>query len=152
MIKTLTKKECIEILSENYIGHLGYIFQNRPFVIPITYYFNSKDNMIICYSGEGHKTIAMRRNDEVALQVNEIDTVNRWKSVLIHGKFQQLFGSDAKAQLHSFSLGIKDIILNREFRDVDFISEFSSKIAAYEDQVIFKINVEEITGKKRLRF
>jgi hypothetical protein len=137
------------ILENNYIGHLSYIYQNRPYVVPITYYFDKENNNIICYSGEGHKMNAMRKNSSISLQVGEVESVNNWKSVLVHGTFEQHFGSDAKAYLHKFSLGVKEIIIEQEHKKVDFISEFSSKI--YNDNVasVFIIKIEEITGKMR---
>lgn len=149
MIKNLDIKESLFILENNYIGHLSYIYQNRPYVVPITYYYDQVNNAIICYSGEGHKITAMRKNNAVSLQVAEISTVNNWKSVLVHGKFEQHFGSDAKAYLHAFSLGVKDVIMEKEHIKLDFISEFSSKIYKGETPIVYLIKIEEITGKKR---
>jgi len=150
MITNLETKECNFILSNNYIGHLGYIFQNKPFVVPITYFFDEKANHIICYSGEGHKITAMRKNSTVSLQVAEIETVNNWKSVLIHGQFELHFGSEAKAYLHTFSLGVKDVITEQKQIKLDRISDFSSKIYKDEIPFVFLIKIKEVTGKKRV--
>ncbi|MDU8885681.1 pyridoxamine 5'-phosphate oxidase family protein [Yeosuana sp. MJ-SS3] len=149
MFKNLEDKEIQFILENNYIGQLGYIYNNRPYVIPITYFFDKESNIIICYSGDGHKMNAMRKNNAVSLQIGEIKSVTNWKSVLVHGTFEQHFGSNAKAYLHKFSLGIKDIILEKEQKKANFISEFSSKI--YKDNIpaVFLIRITEITGKKR---
>ncbi|MBD0832349.1 pyridoxamine 5'-phosphate oxidase family protein [Aestuariibaculum sediminum] len=147
-MKTLDIQKCEYILHQNYIGHLGYIYNNRPFIVPITYLYN-KDHLIIGYSGEGHKINALRLNPNVSLEVSEIDAIDKWKSVLVHGVFKELTGSGAKAMLHEFSLGIKEVILNNEGRDLDYIHEFSAKVEAGEP-VIYKIEVEEITGKYRI--
>ncbi|MDW5290880.1 pyridoxamine 5'-phosphate oxidase family protein [Formosa sp. PL04] len=137
------------ILENNYIGHLGYIYHDRPYIVPITYFFNKENNSIICYSGEGHKMNAMRENHMVSLQVEEIQSIDNWKSVLAHGIFKQHFGSDAKSYLHKFSLGIKDVIMEKEFKKVDFVNEFSSKIKTDDVPTVFIIKIEEITGKMR---
>lgn len=147
MIKSLDREECEIVLRHNYIGHLAYIYRNRPYVIPITYFF--KDNRIICYSGEGHKIIAMRKHAPITMEVSEIDSVDQWKSIAIHGSYEEFDGSAAKSLLHDFSLGIKDIIMNKEHRDLNFISEFSAKIAKNDIPIVFVINIEDITGKKR---
>jgi len=147
MIRNLDKDDCELILRQNYIGHLGYIFKDRPYVIPITYFF--KDNRIICYSGEGHKIVAMRRHAPITLEVSDITSVNHWQSIAIHGNYEELEGSNAKALLHDFSLGIKEVIMTKEHRDLDFISEFSAKIATNDMPIVFVINIEEITGKMR---
>ena len=49
MITSLNEKECMNILAENYIGQLAYIYKDRPFIVPITYYFDKK-NIIVGYS------------------------------------------------------------------------------------------------------
>ena len=71
-------------------------------------------------------------------------------SVLVQGIFNELEGSVAKAQLHEFSLGVKDLILKKEQRKLDFISEFSSKIYNDDLPIVFTIKIEEITGKIRM--
>ena len=149
MFINLEQKEIEFILEHNYIGHLGYIYLNRPYVVPITYFYDKQNNSIICYSGDGHKMNAMRKKAAVSLQVNEIYAINDWKSVLVHGIFEQHFGSDAKSYLHKFSLGIKDIIMELEHKEANFISEFSSKIYNEENPAVFLIKIEEMTGKKR---
>ena len=149
MIRSLNQMENTKILASNYIGNLSYIYRGRPFVAPITYFFDTPRNVIIGYSAEGHKISAMRKNDNVSLSVSEIDSVNSWNSVLAQGIFKELSGSDAKAQLHIFSLGVKDLIINKEHRKLDFISEFSSKIYKDDLPIVFQIEVDEITGKMR---
>lgn len=138
------------ILKNNYIGYLGYIYRDRPFVVPVTYFYDKENNNIICYSNEGHKLRAMRLNGELSLCVTEIDSVNNWKSVVAYGTFQELEGSEAKAQLHSFTLGVKDLIIRNEHRELDFVSEFSSKIHEDQAPTVFLIHVYEVTGKLRL--
>ncbi|MCX7551730.1 pyridoxamine 5'-phosphate oxidase family protein [Xanthomarina sp. F2636L] len=149
MITDLETKECHFILENNYIGHLGYISENKPYVVPITYFFDKKEDHIICYSAEGHKIQAMRKNKQISLQVGEVHSVNQWKSVLVHGDFELHFGNEARAYLHVFSLGIKHIITETEFQKVNFIREFSSKIEKDEAAFIFLIKIDSLTGKKR---
>ena len=149
MIRTLDKDERLKLLETNYIGNLSYIYRNRPFIAPITYFFDKENNEIIGYSAEGHKVKAMRQNNNVCLNVSEVDYVDDWKSVLAQGVFVELKGSGAKAKLHEFSLGIKHLIITKEHRKLDFISQFSSKIYKGNLPVVFVIKVEEVTGKMR---
>jgi nitroimidazol reductase NimA-like FMN-containing flavoprotein (pyridoxamine 5'-phosphate oxidase superfamily) len=149
MIRTLNKSEQLKLLETNYIGNLSYIYKNSPYIAPITYFFNKQDNAIIGYSAEGHKIKAMRLNNNVSLCVSEVHSINVWKSVLAQGVFVELTKSGAKAKLHEFSLGVKDLIINKELRELDFISQFSSKISTNELPVVFIIKIEEVTGKMR---
>lgn len=149
MITNLNKEECLKILNSNYIGHLAYVYKNSPFVIPITYYFDKKNITVIGYTGEGHKTKALLLNNAVALEIAEIESIDEWKSILIQGTFEVLEGPDAKYELHKFSLGVKKLIEKKENKVLHFIPEFSGKTNSEALPVVYRINIQEITGKKR---
>lgn len=149
MIKKLETRECTELLSNNYIGHLAFIAHKEPYVIPITYYYDKSNNTIIGYSAEGHKIEAMRKNDIVSLEVEEIKSVNNWRSVQVHGMFEELQGIDAKYLLHEFAQNVKKIISRKEGSHPEFISEFSSKLSEQGIPIVYRININEITGKFR---
>ena len=148
-MKDLEKKEDIEILKNNYLGHLVYISNGRPRVKPITYYYDQTHNSIICYSAEDHKISAMRKNNRISLEVEEIESTDNWRSVIVNGEFEELHGSDAKYLLHQFTLGVKHIVNRKEKKDLHFIKEFSSKLSSDRIPVVYRINVLEITGKQR---
>jgi nitroimidazol reductase NimA-like FMN-containing flavoprotein (pyridoxamine 5'-phosphate oxidase superfamily) len=150
MIKNIKKDECYKIIDENYVGHLGYLSGITPFVIPITYYLNTDDKSIICYSEKGHKIDAMRNNKIVTLEIENIKSVNNWKTVLIQGQYEELDGSTAKYHLHKFSKGIKARVLKEEKISIESINQFSSKINKGKSiPVVFRINIEDISGKQR---
>lgn len=149
MIKTLDDKRKSLLLSTNYIGSLGYVFQDKPYITPITYFYDKEQNTIICYSAEGHKIHALRKNNSVSLSVTDIESVNEWKSVLVRGTYEEQEGNTAGVLLHQFSLGVKDLILRKELRDLDFINQFSSKIYENDTPIVFTIKIEEISGRMR---
>jgi nitroimidazol reductase NimA-like FMN-containing flavoprotein (pyridoxamine 5'-phosphate oxidase superfamily) len=146
MIRNLNRKKSSSLLANNYVGNLGYIYKESPYIVPITYFFDGKKTIVI-YSSEGQKTFAMRENNRVSLQVSEIKDIDNWESVLAHGTFEELSGINAKHLLQEFAIGVKDLILKREKKNLHFIGEFSSKIYMDEIPIIFKITIDEITGK-----
>ena len=149
MILKLGKSKCKKVLSNNYIGHLAYIDNNQPYVVPITYYYDDVTNAIIGYSGYGHKIKALRIKNVASIEVSEIDSVNKWRSVVVYGTYREFLGSTAKINLHKFSEGVKDIIKKTEGRDLKFLSEFSSKIFKEGSPIVFKIHIEDLTGRER---
>lgn len=149
MITDINKQECLEILNNNYIGHLAYIYKNLPFVIPVTYFYDKKNITIIGYTGEGHKTRALKLNNLVALEVVEINAIDNWKSVLIQGAFEELEGIDAKYELHKFSIGVKKLIAEKEKKELRFIPQITGKTNPEAKPIVYRINIHEITGKER---
>ncbi|MCM4166148.1 hypothetical protein KCTC52924_03069 [Arenibacter antarcticus] len=145
----LTINESTGILRNNYNGHLAYVFQGKPYVIPITYYFDPTENCIIGYTSEGHKIEAMRQNPSVSMVTEQVQSLANWKSVQIQGDFEELEGSFAKQKLHDFFEGVKNIIHRKENKEVKFINEFSSKSYTKGTPIVYQIRIQEITGKKR---
>ena len=148
-MKILSKSESITLLKDNYIGHLSYIAQGHPFTLPITYFYDLGSNAIISYSAEGHKIDAMRKNGAVSLEVEEIVSNNNWHSILAHGTFEELKGTDAKYYLHQFTEGVKSIIKEKEHTLPEFISEFSSKSSSKKIPVVYRFKILEITGRRK---
>lgn len=149
MRSVLNQQEGIELLTNNYIGHLGYLSGSCPYVVPITYFYDEATQTIISYSSEGHKIEAMRKNPLVSLCVDEIYSVADWQSILVHGTFEELSSIDAKHMLRQFSNGVKSIINKEPDKNAQFISEFSAKIEKERPPLVFSIKINGITGKKR---
>lgn len=145
----LTISESTGILRRNYNGHLAYMWHGKPYVIPITFYFDPTDNSIISYTAEGHKIDAMRENPSVSMVAKEVQSLVNWESALAHGTFEELEGSLAKQKLHEFYEGVKNIIHRKEHKDVEFINEFSSKLYSRGTPIVYRIKILEITGKRR---
>ncbi|MCJ7468611.1 MAG: pyridoxamine 5'-phosphate oxidase family protein [Maribacter sp.] len=148
-MEDLSTKECIELLGNNYIGRIAYILKGSPEIVPITYFFDPENNSIISYSGKGGKIEAMRQNSSVSFQVDEISNVVHWKSVLIHGEYEELEGLTAKHLLHKFSEGVKKLVHEKEKTNPKFIREFSSKIKKNGIPIVYRINIKEVFGRQR---
>ncbi|HTN20478.1 MAG TPA: pyridoxamine 5'-phosphate oxidase family protein [Pelobium sp.] len=147
-MKILENNDCKSLLQENYWGHIAYIDGDKPFIIPTTYYYDLIKNTIIAYSAPGHKIDSFRVRSKVCLQIDQVNSINNWKSVLVHGKFEELYGAEAKYELHNFATGVKAIINQKENRDLRFISEFSSNIYSKGITIVYRIIIQDITGRQ----
>lgn len=148
-MKDLTQEECLTLLADNYIGRMAYTSKGRAEVIPITYYYDPEQHAVISYSGEGHKIEAMRLHNSVSFQVDEISSLDKWRSVLLYGTYEELSGMDAKYQLHKFSEEVKKIILRKDNSTLHFIREFSSKTDTSGTPIVYRLKITEIHGKRR---
>ncbi|WP_394972999.1 pyridoxamine 5'-phosphate oxidase family protein [uncultured Croceitalea sp.] len=150
MIKDIEPAECLEMLKNNYLGHLGYVSGKSPFVVPITYFYDIEENSILSYSSNGHKIEAMRDNKVISLQVENIQSIQNWKSLQVHGLFEELLGSTAKKYLHKFALGVQATIEHSNGKKPKFISDFSIRLQERQMPIVYRINIIDIIGKTRV--
>ncbi len=149
MIQDLKLEECLELLGKNYIGRLAFVGGKSPYVLPITYFHDAEDRCILSYSAQGHKLDSMRIYKWVSFQVDRIESIQNWKSVLVHGNFEELTGSTAKKYLHKFAEGVQETILKNEGVSPKFIQDFSSRLSQRGIPIVYKINITDISGKFR---
>ena len=69
-IDEMGQKEIQNFLQKVGYGHLGYIHEGKPYVMPMHYYLEDSD--IYLFTSEGMKTHDIDANPDVCLQVEEI--------------------------------------------------------------------------------
>lgn len=87
-IDEMGQKEIQDFLQQVGYGHLGFIHEGKPYVMPMHYYLQEKD--IYLFTTEGMKTHDIDANPEVCLQVEEIHDPLHWRSVIVTGRAERL--------------------------------------------------------------
>jgi len=139
--------QCEQLLEDNYVGHLAYISDNEPHVVPSTYFFDKGKKCILCFASNGHRVNALREYNKVSFQVDSIVSFRHWESVQVHGSFQELTGDYAKQCLKQFAEGVARTIDQKKAERPHFLSHFSRRLQASEMPVVYRIAVTQITGK-----
>src|SRR5680860_68477 len=148
-IKNMETSECLQLLGENYIGRLAYISGGTPYINPITYYHDVEEKSILSYSAPGYKIEAMEKHGSVAFHVDDIRSIQNWRSVLVHGNYEELEGSTAKKYLHRFAEGVQRTIAEKEGETPRFIQDFSSRLKERKSPIVYRIHIRDIVGKFR---
>jgi nitroimidazol reductase NimA-like FMN-containing flavoprotein (pyridoxamine 5'-phosphate oxidase superfamily) len=87
-IDEMSSKEIHELLHKVGYGHLGFIPEGKPCVMPMHYYLEDSD--IYLFTTEGMKTHDIDASPEVCLQVEEIHAPSHWRSVMVNGRADRL--------------------------------------------------------------
>lgn len=87
-IDEMGEKEIQGFLQQVGYGHLGYIHEGKPYVMPMHYYLEDSD--IYLFTTEGMKTHDIDANPEICLQVEEIHDPLHWRSVIVTGRAERL--------------------------------------------------------------
>ncbi|EHQ29522.1 pyridoxamine 5'-phosphate oxidase family protein [Mucilaginibacter paludis] len=106
MLGNLNQKEIDLLLNRQVVGRLGCHAGGLTYVVPINYAY--KNGVIYAHSAPGKKIQMMRENPEVCFEVDEIDTIFRWKCVVGWGKFEEI--KDVSEQEQTMQLLIHRIM------------------------------------------
>lgn len=97
MLGELNGTQIKQILNSEVVGRIGCHDAGRSYVVPITYAYHG--GAVYGHSSEGQKLHMMRANPFVCFEVDQIDDLANWRSVIAWGEFEELAGTDEKDAL-----------------------------------------------------
>lgn len=94
MLGELPSREIERLLHSEAIAHLGCHVEGRTYVVPITYAY--ADGALLLHSLEGLKLEMLRKNPKVCVEIDHVDDLANWRSVIAWGEFEELKGEEAE--------------------------------------------------------
>ncbi|HEU5292157.1 MAG TPA: pyridoxamine 5'-phosphate oxidase family protein [Cyclobacteriaceae bacterium] len=88
MLGKLTEDQIEHVLKTQLVGRIGCYAENELYIVPVTYVFHK--GHIYAHSKEGRKIQMMRKNPHVCFQVDVMENMTNWRSVIIWGTYEEL--------------------------------------------------------------
>jgi nitroimidazol reductase NimA-like FMN-containing flavoprotein (pyridoxamine 5'-phosphate oxidase superfamily) len=82
-IVELSTEACHAMLRRHHVGRMAYAFHDRVDITPIHYVYS--DGWLFARTSHGGKMDVLAHAPWVAFEVDEIDSVFDWRSVVVHG-------------------------------------------------------------------
>jgi nitroimidazol reductase NimA-like FMN-containing flavoprotein (pyridoxamine 5'-phosphate oxidase superfamily) len=145
MTGDLTKDEINNVLMSQSLCRIACSDDDKPYIVPVIFAYAG--DYLFGQSMPGTKLNILRKNPNVCVQVDIINSMTSWKSVIIFGKFEELHDKEAenaREQLYSkiFSLMTGSAVHNFGHELESAIDE-NNRIKS----VMYRIKVEKITGR-----
>jgi uncharacterized protein len=143
MIGALTETQCRHVLLRESVGRIGCYASKKVYVVPVTFVLDG--NFIYATSKEGLKIRMMRKNSDVCFQVDQIDNMSNWRSVILWGKYDEL--TTASSQNKAMSL-LSDRFGSLHISD-SVKPVFTSITNPLKQQrpILYRISIDEISGR-----
>lgn len=92
MLGQLTSNQIEDLLRGEVVARIGCISEGRVYVVPVTYVYDGTH--VWGHSMDGAKLRAMRAHPEVCVEVEHVDDMSNWRSVIAWGTFEECSGAD----------------------------------------------------------
>lgn len=145
MFQNLVEEQIENVISENIIGRLGCQADGKTYVVPVSYAYDGKSIYVRTF--EGMKISMMRKNPNVCFQVDSIEDMADWKSVIAWGTFEELTNEEERNE------GLK-ILINRilpgissETMKLSPVWPFPTDDYTKIEGIVFRIRITEKTGR-----
>jgi uncharacterized protein len=93
LIQEMSHEECFAALAQSRLGRLGCAYENQPYVVPIYFALERSKNgepYLYGFTTPGQKIEWMRANPLVCVEWDEVASYDRWASVIVFGRYEEL--------------------------------------------------------------
>lgn len=143
----LTSREIDEVLESQYLGRIGMNEKGKNYVVPITYCYDKEVEGIIGVSGNGMKLRILRKNPQVCFEVEEIESLSKWRTVIGWGIFEELQGADARKAIHTFVSKVGEALKKRGEHPGQFLRDLSNSSTVASGRIVYRIVLAQKSGR-----
>lgn len=140
VIRALARAECEQILARNHVGRIAYARGNHVEIEPLHYVH--ADGWLYGRTSYGAKLDTTGTTWwPVAFEVDEVEALFRWRSVVVHGGFYTVEDDGTELHRQEWRRGVE---LLRSLLPETFTADDPVAFRT----VIFRMAVQEVTGRE----
>lgn len=136
-LRELDRDECQSILERNHVGRIAYAHRDQVDIEPIHYVLDGE--WVYVRTSAGSKVATVAHNQWVAFEVDEVDELFRWRSVVVHGSIHTVSADLSGVETHRHAIDAMRQIIPEALTDSDPVP--------FRD-VILRIHLDEVTGRE----
>ena len=97
MLGILSELEIEEFLKSELVGRIGCHSDGVTYVVPVNYIYDGVH--IYAHSGQGMKINMMRKDPNICFEIDNIQSIIHWRSVIVWGKFEEITDLHEKQEI-----------------------------------------------------
>lgn len=145
MFGILNKEKIEKVLHGNFIGRLGCNSGGKTYIVPISFAYDGES--IYAHTFEGLKVSMMRENPEVCFQVDSMEDMANWQSVICWGTYKEL--TDDEERNEGLQLLTHRNLPHIASETVKLSTEWPFPVSNFKNikGIVFTIKLTEKTGR-----
>ena len=145
MLGQLSDAKIQSILTSQVLGRLACTNGKQPYIVPVTYTYDSK--YIYGQTCEGMKLKILRKNPNVCFEVDMMTDMRNWQSVIVFGRFEELKNKEAEKARDVLFGNIFSLMTSSTIHN--YGHEVNGKIddSTRVKHVMYRIKIKKITGR-----
>jgi nitroimidazol reductase NimA-like FMN-containing flavoprotein (pyridoxamine 5'-phosphate oxidase superfamily) len=138
VFRELDRAECEALLASQQVGRLAFTFRDRVDIEPI--HFVYRDGCIIGRTQLGTKVNVLAHHPWVAFEVDHVEALFTWRSVVVHGRVEFPDPQGAPADRERFARGVE------AFRTL-IPDAFTKRDPTPDRDLVFLLPVADMQGR-----
>lgn len=146
MLGKLNETQIDQLLKSQVTGRIACQAKGEIYLVPVNYVY--KDGYVYCHSAEGKKIRMMRENSSVCFEVEQIQNIFSWQTVIAAGTYEEITDLEEKQQaMQAIIHRIMPFVTNPEGHPSHGFAEHDSDIGTNVELVVYRIKLGDRTGR-----
>jgi hypothetical protein len=145
MLGVLSLEEIETLLATEWVVRLGCHANALTYVVPITYAYDGL--AIYGHTTGGLKLRMLRENPQVCIEVDHVDDLANWRSVIAWGRFEELHGDAAASALRLLLDRVGPMMISETAIPSHGRVSPHHAGAAEHEAVVFRVVLDRKTGR-----
>ncbi len=145
MLGQLKSIEIENLIANQLIARLGCYADGKMYVVPISYAYDGE--FLYAISREGMKVDMMRKNPNVCLQIDNMNFMDNWQSVITWGRFEELMPGEKRIEALRKLMNRMLPIITSEMVRISPQWPFPMEEPENIEGVVYRIRILEKTGR-----
>jgi nitroimidazol reductase NimA-like FMN-containing flavoprotein (pyridoxamine 5'-phosphate oxidase superfamily) len=149
MFGKLNPEQMDYVLRSQVVGRLGCYAAGMVYLVPITYLYDGQ--YIYGHTKEGLKVRMMRQNPSICFEVDAIENMANWQSVIVQGVYEELTGEASQTAQRLLLNRMTPLLVSETSLPADSPGIHQSITDHPMSLVTFRIRITEKTGRYEKR-
>lgn len=142
MLGELTEHEIERLLHDEVLARIGCHATGLTYVVPVTYAYDGES--MVGHSRDGMKLRMMRENPDVCVEVDHMDDLANWRSVIAWGRYEELIGVEAIKAMQKLVLRMTPLLTSETAISTHGLG---SSHTSTERAALYRIRLTRKTGR-----
>ena len=145
MLGELNEEQIENVLTTNVIGRIGCYADEKIYIVPVTYLY--VDGCLLGHTIIGMKTMMLKKNPKCCFEVDSLQDMANWQSVIVWGTFEELQGEEAKTAMQKLLKHFMPLMTSESSQPTHGLDQLKQLEALHLKAIVYRINIEEKTGR-----
>ena len=145
MLGHLNSKQIEHVLQRLIVGRIGCHVDNMTYVVPVTYAYDG--TYIYGHTKKGLKIDMMRKNPMVCFEVDDMENMSNWRSVIAWGKFEELNTPEERNEGVRILMDTVMPLMTGETTISHSVSDSHQKTIEAMKGIVYRIELTKKTGR-----
>jgi nitroimidazol reductase NimA-like FMN-containing flavoprotein (pyridoxamine 5'-phosphate oxidase superfamily) len=146
MLGILNDSQMEDVLKTQVIGRIGCHADGITYVVPVTYVYDGA-NIYAHSAAKGMKVEMMNKNPEVCFEVDTMQNMANWQSVIVWGRFEEITDKKEKqAAMQKLIDRIMPLMTSETAQPTHGLKTHAADVQQ-QQAILYRIKVSKKTGR-----